>query len=1152
MIVKSKRALSLVLSVMLLVTACLPGLVLPTAAADTAPDGLLPFGDFEGTPTDGWTWATRPANEIKTYSIISTEYGKAQVTTDLSDSSNHCLMFAPSESGAAYNGYYKAAPVVAGKKYRLSMRYKGTGLRVYLEKTNCTPNGQFNPPTANEWTTHEVVFTVNETMTNRNFIFNFGHVGGTGTAYLDDVCLNEVIDLAGISISSKQITMAKGTTHKLALTAQPDGAFLPSGSVEWTSSNTAAATVSADGTVTAVAPGVTYITATLSGYTATATVIVDPYAPVLLGDFEDDILSGWKYSDASYSILHDKSPMKLHPESNGNHCLYIPATGTDDGTGTITYKAYSRYYNKLPVEGNKTYQLRFRYKGDGVAVRKSSSGAATSLPSVSDWTTYSLEFTTAANPSTSYIFGVGHQAKAGDGYIDDVTLTEVSPFKELLVDGDLQSNSLASNWSKFTAATANVTHTTDPADSANRCFKFTGSRVPNYSKISSAKNSTYYLFSFRHKGTGKAQVSFTKSYVDVDSVVVLNTEKYTVGNTTNDIRLYFDTQADWQTINIVFKTTAATSKDWILQFGSNGSSTEIYLDDFSLIELGGAYAQEGLAGGSVSVSNGTDSGVLLSGLLGKTVTVTVTPDEGYLLVPGSLRYITTDGVTKRILNKDATTFGTGAGNAFAFDMPINNVRILADFVKADETDFAWGTVGTSVHLAGDGVTTDGIRFLTRVNMAAFDATTSGYSLKYEGETYTVKELGLMLKRADNTNELTVENKEAYGMSHLPSTDRIWSVAVYSDTTNTFRLTDYTESYIDYTIAMTTSIPSETFNDRLYTARGYIVLEKGGEEIVVYASERTDSVNTTIARENGELSDTDIIVPGIGGGDGGSDEEDEPTVNVPADDKDYSNADLKILSIGNSFSQDAQGYLAKIAEAEGKTFKTVNLYKSGCALQTHYEGWVDNEAIYTYELNGVANNTSAVTLKAVLESDQFDVITLQESSWRSMSYSNFQPYLNNLITAIRELQPNAKIYIHQVWAYGDGHAEHVSRPAITGGTMEAMFAKTEAAYNAAAAATGLSLIPSGQAIMNAQTELNKGGYGVTSIQRDNSHVSKTWGRYLLARLWYEMFTGEVPNVTINQVNASVANDAAMEAMIQGAIADAFAEYPADPVEMEAAA
>ena len=1000
-----KRVLSIALSVMLLAASCLAGIVLSTAAASSAPAGLLPNGDFEGTPTSGWTWDNHATNAPK-YAIISEGNSLMTIADDPDGSGNKCLKIPEQLSGTTYktyDKYYKSAPVTAGKKYRLSMKYKGTGLRVYIHTTYCTPGGVYNAPAVTEWTDYAVEFTVNESMTNKNFIFAIGHAAVAGTVYIDDVCLNEVTELSGVSLPEK-ITLSKGDTQKLSLNAEPEGAFLPNETVNWTSSNAAVVTVGTDGTVTAVASGVAYITATVGGYSATTTVVV---------------------------------------ESSDNK-----------------------------------------------------------------WTDTNL-----------------------------------------LVDGDFEAETLSTNWSKFVAASENFTFVEDPTGADNTCMKITGARRMNYYALTGAKANTTYKLTFRGCGNNTRFI-FDFTYGIANEQIVIGANNYTLDGT--KVYIYPNSADSWDEYSIIFTTKDSVNKNYIFYAGGLDSACLLYLDDFSLTELGKATVSDTVSGGSVSLSSGSTNGTSLTGLgEGATVTATVTPNAGYLLVPGSLRYSTPDGFTKRILNKDGE-FGTGDGNTFTFEKPIDNIRVFADFVKTDSTDFAWGTVGTSVRYAEDGITKDGIRFLTRVNMAAFDATASGYSLKYEGETYTVKELGLMLKRADNATELTVENKEAYGMAHLPSTDRIWSVAVYSDATNTFRLTDYTDSYIDYTIAMTTSNPNETFNERLYTARGYLILTKDGEETVLYVDERTDSVNTALARANGELSDTDIVVPGTGSGD--SSEEDDTTTDesiIPEDDKDYTNADLKILSIGNSYSQDAQGYLAKLAEAEGKTFKTVNLYKAGCALKTHYEGWTNNEAIYNYELNGTANAdyNSFVSLKAVLESDQFDVITLQQSSWGSLSYGNFQPYLNNLITEIRKLQPNATIYIHQTWAYGDGHASH---NATSGGTMAAMWLKVEAAYDSAAAETGLSLIPSGQAIQLAQEELNTGNYSETSIQRDLSHVSKTWGRYLLARLWYEMLTGEAPDVTMNQVNASASDNAAMETLVRQAIADAFAEYPADPVEMEAAA
>ncbi len=992
-----KRILSLALSVLLLATTCLAGLVLPTTAADTS-GNLLAFGDFEGTASDAWTWATSSATNREKYAIISEEYGKAQITTDPDDPSNHCLIFEPSETGALYNGYYKSAPVVAGKKYRLSMRYKGSGLRVYLERSNCTPNGTFNPADATEWTDHSVVFTVNESMTNRNFIFNFGHVEGDGTAYLDDVCLTEVIDLTGVSLP-EQITLSPEETQKLTLTLEPANADVVGKTITWTSSDPAIATVANDGTVTAVSGGVAYITASIGGFAATTAVVVESTS--------------------------------------------------------------------------------------------------------SKWTDTNL-----------------------------------------MVNGDLEAETLPTNWKKFVDATANVTHTTEPGNTDNHCLKITGSKLPNYQSLG-AKKGARYVFSFRYKGTGKVAVAFTNSYA-TDSEV-LESGTCNRSTTASDIRYYLIASDEWQTFKVAFTVTATTNQNWILQFGANGDSSVIYIDDCAVNELGVAHTYDGIANGTVKLTDGTTTGTKVTGLSeGSKVSVTVTPKDGYLLVPGSLRYSTPDGFVKRILNKNGE-FGEGDGNTFEFDMPLENVRVFADFVKTDVTNFAFGTVGTSVRYADDGITKDGIRFLTRISTEAFDPTANGLTFKYEGAEYTVKEIGLMLKRSNNLNELTVENKEGYGMSHLPSTDRIWSVAVYTDANKTFRLTDYTDTYLDYTIAMTTSNPNDAFNVRKYTARGYLILEKDGVETVLYADERTDSVETALARENGKLSDSAVVTPGDNTGTVVPDP-DDPSAPIPEDN--LENADMKILAIGNSYSQDATTYLSQIAALEGKTFKTVNLYKSGCYLQSHYDNWYNNQAIYDYQLNGKAVGDGLVTLKATLLSDQFDVITLQESSWRSINYSNFQPYLDLLITEIRKLQPNATIYIHQVWAYGDGHAEHASRPGTTGGTMEAMFAKTEAAYNSAAAATGLSLIPSGQAVMNAQTELNKGGYSVASIQRDNSHVSYDWGRYMLGRLWYEMLTGETPDVTMNQVKSSVANDAAMEALVAEAIADAFDEYPADPVGTEA--
>lgn len=966
----------------MLLTCCLAGLVLPASAATD----LLGDGDFEGTLSKQWSWTGASASNIAKYAIISD--GNSPMTVVEEADGNHCLEIPELvESGASkqYDRYFYSLNVAASKTYRLTLRYKGSGLRLYFHSTYCTA-GKGAPTIADstEWKTFTREFTTAASI-NKNFIIAIGHKASAGTVLVDDVQLTEVIETESISFVSQSVSLEQGETEALSLVAQPDGAEVPA-DVTYTSSNTAVATVSAAGVVTAVADGVATITATSGSLSATCTVVV-----------------------------------------------------------------------------------------------------------------------------------------------------ETSPVVDLIVDGDFESETLSTNWKIFTAATANVSFVTDPENADNRCMKVTGAKTCNYYALSNVQADTWYKLTYKAKGTGR--LSNTFGYSAYGDYTVLGTENYQIATASNGNaeRVYITPTSTWQEYSILFKATKnsnnAFNKNYIFYLGGLDSGKEVYYDDVSMVPLGVAYTAQGLKGGSLSLSDGTTVGTTIENMVDKTATITVAPQAGYLMVPGSLRYTTSGGKTYRVLNKNTNTFGEGEGNTFTFAMPKDNVRVTADFVETDTQNFAWGTIGTSVRYNGN-EELDGIRFLTRVNLTAFDAEESGFSLTYDGESYTVKRLGLLLKRAANELPLTLENLPFY--SNAVADERMWNVDVYTADSQTFHLTDYTDGYLDYTIAMTTKTPSEAFNERRYTARGYLVLEKGGVETVLYANERTDNVNTALARLNGEISD-DVV-------DGNTPEVPEtPTITVPEDDKDYSNADLKILSIGNSYSQDAHKYLQAMAAAEGKLFKCVNLYKSGCALKTHSEGWTSGEAIYNYELNGVTDYDTYVSLAAVLESDDFDVITLQQASWSSVNYSTFQPYLNDLITVLREKQPNAEIYLQQTWAYGDGSANHTNSPAHTGGTMAAMWEKVEAAYASAAAETGLTLIPSGQAIQFAQEALNTGNYSETSIQRDNAHVSYTWGRYLLARVWYQALTGDVPTVTLDQLNTSVTANATMEALVTEAAAAAFDEY-----------
>ena len=58
--------------------------------------------------------------------------------------------------------------------------------------------------------------------------------------------------------------------------------------------------------------------------------------------------------------------------------------------------------------------------------------------------------------------------------------------------------------------------------------------------------------------------------------------------------------------------------------------------------------------------------------------------------------------------------------------------------------------------------------------------------------------------------------------------------------------------------------------------------------------------------------------------------------------------MKILAIGNSFSQDATKYLQSVAKSAGEDLFVRNIYIGGCSLERHALNIKTGEAAYGYE------------------------------------------------------------------------------------------------------------------------------------------------------------------------------------------------------------
>ena len=91
--------------------------------------------------------------------------------------------------------------------------------------------------------------------------------------------------------------------------------------------------------------------------------------------------------------------------------------------------------------------------------------------------------------------------------------------------------------------------------------------------------------------------------------------------------------------------------------------------------------------------------------------------------------------------------------------------------------------------------------------------------------------------------------------------------------------------------------------------------------------------------------------------------------------------LRILAIGNSFSQDAvEQYLYELLKAEGIEAIIGNMYIGGCSLETHWANANGNQAKYSYRKieNGSKITKANTTLETALKDDKWDYIRDRKS------------------------------------------------------------------------------------------------------------------------------------------------------------------------------
>ena len=256
-------------------------------------------------------------------------------------------------------------------------------------------------------------------------------------------------------------------------------------------------------------------------------------------------------------------------------------------------------------------------------------------------------------------------------------------------------------------------------------------------------------------------------------------------------------------------------------------------------------------------------------------------------------------------------------------------------------------------------------------------------------------------------------------------------------------------------------------------------------------------------------------------------------------------ELKVLMIGNSFSQSVLAYLPKIVKAEKEhKLEIAQMMIGGCTLNRHIaelKKAEDDPNYKPYSTNWPKRRK--VNLPEMIKAAKWDIVTIQQGSPESWNKSKTQPAADELIAYIRKNAPQAEIVVHQTWAYRNGDGRISGAKPDWGFDQNGMYDRLTENYTELAKKHNFRMIPVGKAVQlfrektpvkyTAPTAAERKAYvcpdlprragevvgneywmkdrksGEMTMRVDNIHLNND-GNYLQACVWYGFLFGEKPS------------------------------------------
>ena len=132
---------------------------------------------------------------------------------------------------------------------------------------------------------------------------------------------------------------------------------------------------------------------------------------------------------------------------------------------------------------------------------------------------------------------------------------------------------------------------------------------------------------------------------------------------------------------------------------------------------------------------------------------------------------------------------------------------------------------------------------------------------------------------------------------------------------------------------------------------------------------------------------------------------------------------KVLTIGNSFSENASEYATEIAANQGYDLMFAYLKYPSSTINDHISNAKSNNACYKFEYTNSKGrvtvkdgSTDFATIKDALTFTDWDIVVLQQGSTASEDFSNYTA-IGDLKEIVKAYQPNAEIMLHETWSWG---------------------------------------------------------------------------------------------------------------------------------------